>query len=227
MKKSHLIILILAGIFSFASAFSVSWFLKKKKLAALAAQKEQQQLKQIANAKQDGYANVPYSTISVDRMEKSLSERQLQNLIYDVRNRLKECEERQIILDKEEERIQISRESLQKDIERFNTLRDKLNISLLELREKEESLKQSITEINAIEKANFQHLASTYEKMDSTQAGRIMISMASNNQLQDPVKILYYMNERMAGKLLSEIATAKPDLASLLCSKLKLVKETE
>lgn len=52
-----------------------------------------------------------------------------------------------------------------------------------------------------------------------------MISMAASNQLQDSVKILYYMNERMAGKILSEIATTQPELASLISMHLKRVKE--
>lgn len=228
MKKTQIIILSLAGIFSFASAFTVSWFIKKNKMAALAQQvKLQEQLKEQTAAAQSSISPRITPVFSSDRAESGMSERQLQHLIYDVRNKLKECNERQKMLDIEAERIEISRQSLQADIEHFNELRDKLNAALITINEKEESLRKSITEIDVIEKTNFQRLASTYEKMDSTQAGRIIVSMAGSNQLQDPVKILYYMNERMAGKLLSEIATLKPELASLLCTKLKHVKENE
>ena len=227
MRKTQFIILILAGLTSFAGSFGVSLFLKKEKPAAPAQQTLPQEPKPVENTASIADSIRSFSDSGFDRIESGMSEQQLQNLIYDVRTLLKECDERRRTLDIEEERIQISQQSLQKDIEEFNNLRDKLNITLAEIRKKEESLKQSITEIDEIEKTNFQRLAGTYEKMDSAQAGRIMVSMANSDQVQDPVKILYYMNERMAGKLLSEIATLKPELASLLCTKLKLVKETE
>ena len=114
---------------------------------------------------------------------------------------------------------------MQEDIDRLNELQSKLNLTLAQIHQKEAALKDTLTEIDALEKNNFQRLASTYEKMDTTQAGRIMTTMATSNQLQDSVKILYYMNERMAGKLLAEIATKKPELASLICMQLKHVKE--
>lgn len=228
MKIKQIVILALAGMISFSSAFTVSWFLKKKKEAALALQASQQQkLQPTAGTGQDTYNPRISAGFTIDRADSGLSERQLEHLIYDVRNKLKECSDRQTALETEAERIEISRQALQQDIDHFNELRDKLSTVLAAIQEQEESLQKSITEIDTIEKSNFQRLASTYDKMDSTQAGRILISMAGNNQLQDPVKILYYMNERMAGKLLSEIATAKPDLASLLSVKLKHVKETE
>ena len=52
-----------------------------------------------------------------------------------------------------------------------------------------------------------------------------MLSMAANNQLQDAVKILYYMNDRNAGKLLGEIGSTQPDIAGVLSLQLKRVKE--
>ena len=82
-----------------------------------------------------------------------------------------------------------------------------------------------VIEIEALERTNLQRLAGTYEKMDATQAGKIMLSMAANNQLQDAVKFLYYMNDRNAGKLLGEIGSTQPDIAGVLSLQLKRVKE--
>jgi flagellar motility protein MotE (MotC chaperone) len=61
--------------------------------------------------------------------------------------------------------------------------------------------------------------------MDTTQSAKILTTMASNNQIKDAVKILYYMSERNAGKLLGEIGTTRPDTASELSLQLKQIKE--
>jgi flagellar motility protein MotE (MotC chaperone) len=160
-------------------------------------------------------------------MQMGLSERQLQNLIHDIREKLKDFHTRQKLLEEEAARIEISRQTLQADIDRLDSLRGKLDVTMSEMKQKEEALQTSILEIDKLEKTNFQRLASTYEKMDVAQASKIMATMAAGNQLQDSVKIIYYMNERNAGKLLGEIATARPELATIISSHLKRIKESE
>ncbi len=227
MKKTQLIILSMAGLLSFASTFTVSWVIKKKKVAAAVAQQAQKADPQRADsdAQGDFFDSVSRTASAANPNDSGISERQLQHLISDIRNKLKDHRDRQKNLDTEAERIEISRLSMQEDIDRLNELQNKLNLTLAQIHQKETALKNTLTEIDTLEKSNFQRLAGTYEKMDTTQAGRIMTTMATSNQLQDSVKILYYMNERMAGKLLAEIATKKPELASLICMQLKLVKE--
>jgi len=224
MKKTQLIILSVAGLLSFASTFTVSWVIKKKKAAAVATQQAQQVDPQRADSGTQGDFFDSMSQIT-ETDDAGISERQLQHLIADIRNKIKDHRTRQKAMDTEAERIEISRLSMQEDIDRLTELQNKLNLTLAQIHQKEAALKDTLTEIDALEKNNFQRLASTYEKMDTTQAGRIMTTMATGNQLQDSVKILYYMNERMAGKLLAEIATKKPELATLICSQLKHVKE--
>lgn len=228
MKKKQLIILILAGLLSFASTFTVSWIIKKKKIAAMVAQQEQKaESQQVASNPQGSFFDSASLMAQAENLhDMGISERQLQHLIQDIRNKLKDHQDRQKALDTEAKRIEISRQSMQEDIDRLNNLQNKLNLTLSEIHQKEAALKESLTEIDTLEKDNFQRLASTYEKMDTAKAGVIMTTMATNNQLQDSVKILYYMNERMAGKLLAEIGTKQPELASLICKKLKYVKET-
>lgn len=225
MKKTQIIILSLAGLLSFASTFTVSWVIKKKKVAAVIAQQAQKTESQQATSEtpDDFFGTVSLTT---EANSSGISERQLQHLISDIRNKIKDHRDRQKALDTQADRIEISRLSMQEDIDRLNELQSKLNLTLAKIHQKEAALKNTLTEIGTLEKNNFQRLASTYEKMDTTQAGRIMTTMATSNQLQDSVKILYYMNERMAGKLLAEIATKKPELASLICMKLKYVKES-
>ena len=227
MKKKQFIILLLAGLLSFASTFTVSWVIKKKKAAAMAAQQAQEiETQQVASNAQDNFFDSASLIAQTENPnDVGISERQLQHLILDIRNKLKDHRDRQKALDSEAERIEISRQSMQEDIDRLNNLQNKLDLTLAQIHQKEAALKDSLTEIDALEKDNFQRLASTYDKMDATKAGLIMTTMATSNQLQDSVKILYYMSERTAGKLLAEIATKQPELASVICMQLKHVKE--
>ena len=227
MKKKQFIILLLAGLLSFASTFTVSWVIKKKKAAAMAAQQAQEiETQQVASNAQDNFFDSASLIAQTENPnDVGISERQLQHLILDIRNKLKDHRDRQKALDSEAERIDISLQSMQEDIDRLNNLQNKLDLTLAQIHQKEAALKDSLTEIDALEKDNFQRLASTYDKMDATKAGLIMTTMATSNQLQDSVKILYYMSERTAGKLLAEIATKQPELASVICMQLKHVKE--
>jgi flagellar motility protein MotE (MotC chaperone) len=128
-------------------------------------------------------------------------------------------------LDQQAQRIELARQTLQEEIEQLNQLREKLNLTLTSLQEKERTIRDSLIEIETIEKGNLQRIAATYDKMDSTQAGKILATMASNKQTLDAVKILYYMSERSAGKLLGEIGNASPEVAGALIIQLKQVKE--
>jgi flagellar motility protein MotE (MotC chaperone) len=231
MKKYHILILISAGLLSFGASFGVSWFIKQKNAtAAIASQVEAATSLPAEAAGNPATKTPPWSGATASETNvpsMGISERQLQHLIYDIREKIADYNAREKELDQEASRIAIARQSLQEDIDRLNMLREKLDLSLAALKEKEESIRKTVLEIESIEKANFQRLALTYEKMDSVQAGKIMLSMAANNQLQDAVKILYYMNDRYAGKLLGEIGSTQPDIAGVLSLQLKRVREGE
>ncbi|MCE5187425.1 MAG: hypothetical protein LLF76_14995 [Planctomycetaceae bacterium] len=225
MKKIQILLLIAAGISSFAGAFAGNWYMKQKKAQAFARQAQAAQAEKAALAAASGaIESMPFGQ-SPDSEEFGMSERQLQNLIHDIRQKLLEYHDRDKQLQAESGRIEMARQALQQDIEQLSGLREKLNLTLSQVQEQEKALRQSVLEIDALERSNFQRLASTYEKMEVTQAGRIMVTMAASNQLQDSVKILYYMSDRSAGKLLAEIATVKPELATVICSHLKRIKE--
>lgn len=226
MKKMHIILVATAGLLSFAASFGVSWY-KKQKNAAQAAVPPTATAPVAQTAAAPSGLDLSGVALS-DKSDESLglTERQLQNLIYDIREKMKDYNARQKTLDDESARIDVARQSLHTDIEQLNALREKLDMTLAALNEKEDSLKKSVLEIEQMEKSNFQRLAATYEKMDAAQAGKIMLSMAAGNQVQDVVKILYYMNDRNAGKLLGEIGSTRPEVAGILSLQLKRVKES-
>jgi len=224
MKKRQILMLTLAGMLSFVSVFAVSWFFTRNSTEALPSA-EPSQAAATNTANEPGSDQFAYLASVAQQQPMGMTERQLQSLMQDIRNKSRDYQKREQALDTKAERIEITSQSMQDDINRLNELRNKLSQILSDIEQKQERLQESIVEIEGIEQENFKRLASTYEKMDVTQACRIMVNMAVSNQLQDSVKILYYMNERTAGKLLGEIATAKPELASVICMQLKHVKE--
>lgn len=229
MKKVHLILLAAAGLLSFSASFGVSWFSKQKAAAAAALPPETAAAGAPSAPVRPGDPAPSFAAGTQDSgddaVQAGLSERQLQRLIYDIREKMKDYADREKGLDEEAKRIEVARQSLQTDFEQLTALREKLDLTLAALKEKEESIRKGVIEIEVLEKSNLQRLAATYEKMDAIQAGKIMLSMAANNQLQDAVKILYYMNDRNAGKLLGEIGSTQPDIAGVLSLQLKRVKE--
>lgn len=225
MKKIHIIIISGAGLISFSAVFGGGLWMKKNRAAAAAAAAPTS-----AAAKTDSQQTQPDGilaelTSAAMPEDLGMSESQLQNLIFDIREKMKEYEKKDKELDREKQQIEIARQTLQQDAERLSQLQEKLNLSLTTIQEREQNLEKTIIAINTIEKNNLQRIAATYDKMDPAQSGKILSSMAANNQMQDAVKILYYMSERVAGKMLGEIGTSNPEAAAALSLQLKRVKE--
>ena len=228
MKKIQIIILAGAGVVSFVGAFGVTWFLKKSKPALpVAAVSEQTDSGDVGV----GPAGIrPVRSLALggtDTFTRGMTEKQLQSLIYDIREKMKEYKSREKDLDLQEERLKSARVSLQEDIDRLDSLRMQLTATVATLKQQEASLRNSLVEIETTEKSNMQSIAGRYDKMDTTQASKIMVSMVSNNQLDDAAKIVYYMSERTSGKLLGEIGNTQPELAVVLCSQLKRMRGSQ
>ena len=227
MKKIHLLILIGAGILSFLFSFGASWFMKKNQpVLPPEPAKTQTENPQAASAS-GSLMPVPkaLNAAEMDSLPQGLSERELENLIQDIRGRMQEYRSKEKKLSEEAERIQLAHQSLQEEIDRLNQLRNKISVLTQTLDEKEQAYKKTLLQIETIEQSNFQRLAATYDKMETTQASRILANMAAGSQSQDAIKILYYMTERTAAKVLGEIGTTQPDLAAMISIKLKRVQE--
>ena len=230
MTKKHIIILVLAGVGSFATAFGLTWMLKRRGVeipptpqGAQATQAPQANTTQTASGPQVPSVGARRST---DR-HYGMSETELAGLIDDVRETIRDYESRQDELTEQNQRIAMARKTLQDDIDRLTELNAQLAVTLNELRQQEQHLRDTRLEVSKDEKVNMQRLAAAYDKMDATQASKIMLNMMTNNQMADAVKIVYYMSERTAAKLIGEIAGTQPELASALSLELKRVKEIE
>jgi septal ring factor EnvC (AmiA/AmiB activator) len=233
MKKLRIIILASAGLVSFVSVFTVSWFIKRSQ--PVFPETTQKQVQEGTSSEMFDISgpdsNTEISLLEDDatsyRLSKSMTEKQLKSLIYDIREKMKEYRYSEKELDRRKQRMQVIQDTLHEDIDRLDTLRVQLTSILSNLQQQEHSLKQTILQIKETEQVNMKSLAARYDKMSTDLASNIMINLASNNQLNDAVKIMYYMSERTSGKLLGEIGNSKPNLAALISLQLKRIQESE
>ncbi len=233
MKKLQIIILASAGLVSFVSSFTVFWLIKRSQpVLPETAQKQVQEGTGLGMFDISGPdSNTEISLLEDDatsyRLSKSMTEKQLKSLIYDIREKMKEYRYSEKELDRRKQRMRVIQDTLQEDIDRLDTLRVQLTSILSNLQQQEHSLEQTTLKIEETEQTNMKSLAARYDKMSTDLASNIMINMASNNQLNDAVKIMYYMSERTSGKLLGEIGNSQPNLAALISLQLKRIKESE
>jgi len=237
VNKKVIIIAAGVGLASFVGAFATGWFTRPS--AASAASEPNQTTVTQADPSNQLPAPVLSSTPALPTDQataaRSMSEEQLKELILQVRERIQEYDRKLQEVEKEKERLQIAQQTLKKDIEALNNLRVDLAASVADVKNEREQLLKARVEVAAAEKTNLMAIAAAYDKMDPVGASQILTNMAtgssrngavtSTNNLDDAVKILFYMQERTKAKVLAEMAAQEPALAAMLCQKLKQVQE--
>ena len=253
MNKKLIIIAAAGGFISFAGAFLTVWLVGRSHspVPAQAAagttgqQKSGTPIKSGAQA-QPTAANTEASNPTAQSQDggssgaggeepiKGLSEKQLKSLVFEVREKIREYEDKSKELEVREARLQITQETLKKDIEELNRLKVDTATLVATLKEQRNRLLETRAVIEQSEKVNLTAIAATYDKMDSTSASKIISSMCAKQMeagkfqggaIDDAVKILYYMTERTKAKLLAEMVSSEPKLAALLCQRMKLISE--
>jgi hypothetical protein len=242
MSKKFIIITAAAGLVSFAGAFVFAWLTGPSQVdvpeqsdkAVIAGDKSEEEPEQTRTS------TMGTVTTASGPMTKAMTEQQLRNLVLDVRQKMQEYNDRLQALGVRERRLQLTRDTLIKDIENLNTLRIEIASTIANLKTEREKLLKSKLEIDRIEKTNLVSIAAAYDKMDVTGASKIITNMCSKkaksenksfeagnivSSFDDAVKILYYMSERTKAKLLAELADSQPDLAAALCKRLKQIVE--
>ncbi|MHC4889644.1 MAG: hypothetical protein ACYTEO_09320, partial [Planctomycetota bacterium] len=165
-------------------------------------------------------------------MTKVMTEKRLNSLIYEVREKIQEYNGKLQDFEVREKRLQRAHNSIKKDIEELDNLRIELVSTVANLKSEHDKLLKSRVEIAKAEKSNLTTIAAAYDKMDPLSAGKILTNMTKmqkgevgGSSLDDAVKILHYMTERTKAKLLAELVTSEPNLAALLCQRLKQIIE--
>ena len=245
MNKKLIIITAAAGLLSFAGSFILAWLTKA------APQPQNPQTNQPIPTNAGGISQTIESTLPqpemgtestvnvVDRetktsiAEKALTEKQLNELIYEVREKAREYNAKLKDLEQYEQRLRLTQDMLKKDSAELDNLRIELASIVTGLKNERDKLLKSRIEIAQTEKANLMAIASAYDKMDAASAGKILTNMSQKQSsepggnLDDAVKILYYMSERTKAKLLAELVNSEPKLAAALCERLKQIVEKQ
>ncbi len=154
-----------------------------------------------------------------------LEERHLYDLIGEVRKKLREADRRDAQLALDENRVKMVREELKEEAQRLEDLRVQVAAAVAGLKEARAQLQKDRVAIQEEEEANLKRLAGSYNTMSAEAASAILESMCHNDQQEDAVKILRYMNERNVGKVLS--AVRDPALAARLSDGLKRIQQSE
>jgi hypothetical protein len=233
-----LLIITAAGLVSFSGAFVFGWLIKPPPASP------PDESGQPALAKEETVPALPQPKVAMmssvgtvsDREKQAMTENQLKDLVFEVRGKIQEYNDKLQYLKVQEQRLQMSQDTIRKDIENLNNLRVELASIVVNIKNERDKLLKSRLEVNQTEKANLVSIAATYDKMESTSAGKILISMCSSQAQPDKVdirgsgfdeavKILYYMTDRTKAKLLAELTSTEPKLAAFLTQRLKQIIE--
>lgn len=237
MNVKMIVIAAAAGTVSFAGAFAASWLTRPSPAAATAVEG------QPGSAAQPKKAGEPQPLVLTPTAgsngdntgTRAMTEQQLKDLVYEVREKMKEYDQKLKSLEKEKERLQIAQQGMKKDIETLNSLRVDIATTAAGVKTERDMLLKTRVEVEQTEKANLTAIAAAYDKMEATRASEILRSMAMgagqngtaarNASSDDAIKILHFMQDRTKAKVLAEMAATEPTLAATLCQKLKQVTE--
>lgn len=231
MSKKIILLTAILGLTGFAGMFAFAWFTKP------VPPLENTETGEIAMAGQETGLNLRQlqmstvgSDVTVDSAQrKAMTEKQLRSLVFEVREKIQEYDDKLRSLEIEEQRLQATHNILKKDIEKLGSLQIELVSTVASLKSEQDKLSKSRIEIATNEKNNLISLAAAYDKMDATSAGTILtnISQSQSSSSDDAVKILHYMSERPKAKVLASIAEVEPAISASFCQELKQITEKE
>ncbi len=166
---------------------------------------------------------------TMDLSKRILTEKQLNDLIFETREKITEYQTKLNNLTVREDRIEAAGKNLRQEIQEIKGLRANLVETITTLKNERAKLSETRLEIEKTEKDNLASIATTYDKMNVVSASKILTNMSKmqlrpgQTNIDDVVKILYYMGDRSKAKVLAEISNAEPKLAALLSSRLKQI----
>ena len=242
MNKKVILLTLFLGIISFGAMLAFGWLTKPSQTANSDETTEMndpaitsQQQAAAGISSEDVFGNNVAGNSQV-----SMSEQQLQSLIFELRKKIDNYDERLQSLQDREQQIEMTEGLLKEDIQMLNNLRTELVSMTATIKNENNRLLRTKIEIDEIEQANLAAIAATYDQMKSDSAGEIIANMCSivdvsagvgdqlestSSGFEDAVKILYYMTERTKAKLLAELASTEPQLAVALSRRLKMITE--
>ncbi len=218
-KMKIIILVALAGL-SFAGSFFLSKLTSEGDKTSKAPREQSQQA--AGGLEQPSDLSIPAGVSSPGI---HMKERELDRLAKELRLKLEAVSAREDEIEKREKRLKLAEKLLKKQAEELENLRVQLVTPLTRLREEQAKLQNMQVAVSQRELENIKRTAKIYESMEPSKGGKIFTSMCKNKQEEDVVKILYFMSERNAAKMLAAITDT--ELAARLCQKLKKVSKQE
>lgn len=233
-----LIIMAAVGVVSFAGAFVLAWLTYSS--APNPAETPEQ--RPVADGRPERETAPPELALAdggdagSGPMGKAMTQQQLKNLIQDIREKMREYDNRLQALTVRERRFQMAQDMLKEDIEKLNSLRTELASTVASLKTERDKLLKSRLEIDQAERVNLSLIAAAYDKMEAASAGKILTNMCAtvgdesqgtkrDGSFDDAAKILYYMTDRTKANVLAELAISEPALAAAFSQRLKQIVE--
>jgi hypothetical protein len=235
VNKKQIVIMAGVGLICFGLAFTVGLFTRTSKEPVVEGTPGDAEKVEILTTSTGAAAvatssnsTTPLNTFQAKEVNlgKSLTEKQLISLVFEMHSRLAEFASKEKTLIEKESRVQMSIEELQKNIKEMESLRVKLAATASSIKQQLKNLDEKRIIIGEVEKKNILKAALLYDKMKPAEASEIMITLAGSNQLDFVVKIAYYMSERTSAKLLGEISKTQAILASTISEKLRWIDDT-
>jgi len=235
VSKKLLLITAAAGVVSFLGAFGAAWFTRPAAVQGASGEEPGEASTQTASRTQSPPTVLTPTMIPAHdgSNTRAMTEEQLKELIFEVREKIQEYQAKNQSLDKEKQRLLVAQQTLQKDIAALNDLRVELAATVANLRNERDMLQKTRVEVEQAERTNLVAIAAAYDKMDAARASEILSNMAAtqsksgavnrSTNIDDAVKILFFMQDRTKAKVLAELASTEPALAALLSQKLKQV----
>ena len=233
MNKKQIVIMAGIGLIFFALSFTVGLFTRKSAEpdANNQANAGPEVIKPFStnndagNILDGGEGNENSYEAQQAELNKSLTEKQLKDLIFEMRTKLADLTVKEKKLEEKDEHIQMSMKELQGNIKELEDLRMKLMAQLSSIKAQQKLLDDKLITIGASEKKNIIKLAAVYDKRKAPQACKTIVNLYKSNQLDYAVKLTYYMSERASSKLLDEMSNQQPELAALISDKLRWIEE--
>lgn len=211
MKKTIIIMCVL-GVVSFGVSFAISTF--------FAHNPNDDKL-----AKRNQATTAPVETTAIPTLTPvspmAAKEKQLDDLIAEYRQKLDTLAKKQTELDQWEKRKVIAQDVLKKQAEEVEAMRVQFLAELPNLEKAKRDLEATRVTISGIEAVNLKKAAAVYDKMAN--AADVLSGMCANNQIDDAARILHYMDQKSAAKVLSEMSDKT--LVGKLTDKMTKIKE--
>lgn len=228
--KKKLIILIAAGLVSFAGMFAFAWLTKKTPATSKAEQPASQSQESGQKLPEPEALAIAEAEGADSQVKRAMTEKQLKGLVHEIREKIQEYDNKLQGLEVRKQRLQTAHNELKKDIEELNNLRIELASTIAGLKEERDKLDKSRIEIAKTEKTNLISIAATYDRMDPASASSILTNISKTpaggiSSANDAIKILHYMGDRTKANLLAELTSSEPALAAYFCQQLKQMVE--